>query len=68
MTANEVLPSWTAFASIPLEYAPSHNKYFSGILGNNNSIQIILTTEGEIMVGADVTSGVGIFFNISYLK
>lgn len=59
--------SWSKIASIPSEFAPPLNRYFQASTGERAGIQVIITSAGTIMLGASLTSGSSLYFDVSYI-
>jgi hypothetical protein len=65
--ATELVTGWQGMASIPKEFAPPSNMYFSGSLGGLSSVQIVLTSNGAILTSNDIAKDTGIYFAVSYI-
>jgi len=65
--ATEAITGWEGMASIPKEFAPPSNMYFSGSLGGNNSVLIMITPAGWIYTTTNVAAETGIYFAVSYV-
>lgn len=65
--ATELVTGWQGMASIPKEFAPPYNMYFSGSLGGLSSVQIVLTSNGAILTSNDIAKDTGIYFAVSYI-